>query len=59
MVSSVRMLVMVCREIVRIQVNCPPLFMSFSFWVKLVGACNLIHHQSQMSRVQFLVSAIR
>jgi hypothetical protein len=39
-------------------VNCPPFFISLSFWVELVGACNSIWYQSQRSRVRVLAGAL-
>jgi hypothetical protein len=39
-------------------VNYPPLLISLSFWVELVGACNSIWYQSQRSRVQILADAL-
>jgi hypothetical protein len=34
-----------------LEVNCSPLLIRLSFWVELIGACNLIWYQSQRSRV--------
>jgi hypothetical protein len=39
-------------------VNCPPFPISLNFWVELVGACNSIWYQSQMSRVRVLAGAL-
>ena len=39
-----------------VQVNCPPLCLSF--WIELAGACNSIWYQGQRSRVRILAGAI-
>jgi hypothetical protein len=38
-------------------VNCPP-FLSLSFWVELVGACNSIWYQGQRSRARVLACVL-